>query len=44
MKRQNNRYTVLPKKITGFTLIELLVASALSIIVLIAAGSGFVTT
>lgn len=43
MKRQNNRYTVLPKKITGFTLIELLVASALSIIVLIAAGSGFVT-
>ena len=44
MKRQNNRYIVLPKKITGFTLIELLVASALSIIVLIAAGSGFVTT
>ena len=44
MKRQNDRYTVLPKKITGFTLIELLVASALSIIVLIAAGSGFVTT
>ena len=44
MKRQNNRYTVLPKKITGFTLIELLVASALSMIVLIAAGSGFVTT
>jgi len=44
MKRQNNRYTVLPKKITGFTLIELLVASVLSIIVLIAAGSGFVTT
>ena len=44
MKRQNNRYTVLPKKITGFTLIELLVAGALSIIVLIAAGSGFVTT
>ena len=44
MKRQNNRYTVLPKRITGFTLIELLVASALSIIVLIAAGSGFVTT
>ena len=44
MKRQNNRYTVLPKKITGFTLIELLVASALRIIVLIAAGSGFVTT
>ena len=44
MKRQNNRYTVLPKKITGFTLIELLVASALSIIVLIAAGAGFVTT
>ena len=44
MKRQNNRYPVLPKKITGFTLIELLVASALSIIVLIAAGSGFVTT
>lgn len=44
MKWQNNRYTVLPKKITGFTLIELLVASALSIIVLIAAGSGFVTT
>jgi len=44
MKRQNNRYTVLPKKITGFTLIELLVASTLSIIVLIAAGSGFVTT
>ena len=44
MKRQNNRYTVLPKRIAGFTLIELLVASALSIIVLIAAGSGFVTT
>ena len=44
MKRQNNRYTVFPKKITGFTLIELLVAGALSIIVLIAAGSGFVTT
>ena len=44
MKRQNNRYTVLPKKIMGFTLIELLVASALSIIVLIAAGAGFVTT
>ena len=44
MKRQNNRYTVLPQRITGFTLIELLVASALSIIVLIAAGSGFVTT
>ena len=44
MKWYNNRYTVLPKKITGFTLIELLVASALSIIVLIAAGYGFVTT
>ena len=44
MKWYNNRYTVLPKKITGFTLIELLVASALSIIVLIAAGYGFITT